>query len=100
MSHGGATIAYVTDVKDDLPVVYAAVAYCHENDAYNKKLGRTKAAGRLLQLIHHGGDLVESVHVGGDKFFTVYGDDVKGAIDQIAKELEIDTGYSRVREET
>lgn len=43
-SRGGATVAYVQG-EDGISF---AVAYCHPNDNYNKRLGRAKAAGRLL----------------------------------------------------
>lgn len=43
---GGVTIAfeYYTNTK---VVVKAAIARCHENDNYNKRLGRIKSRGRL-----------------------------------------------------
>lgn len=46
---GGITIAF--DVVDSItdPHQYKyAMAFCHEQDNYNKKIGRAKAAGRLI----------------------------------------------------
>lgn len=40
---GGMTIAYVIDGTD----IFYATATCHENDNFNKRIGRAKAAGRL-----------------------------------------------------
>lgn len=47
--NGGATVAY--KIVDDETLEYA-VAFCHENDAYNKHLGRDKSAGRLKSANH------------------------------------------------
>ena len=44
--HGGLTIAYV--LNDNFKVVGWAAAKCNSKDVYNKFIGRTKAAGRLL----------------------------------------------------
>lgn len=44
-SKGGRTIAYYTPLLKD-SFIYA-VAKCHEQDNFNKKVGRNKAAGRL-----------------------------------------------------
>lgn len=43
---GGITIAF-EDLGDPDFFSYA-LAFCHEQDNYNKKIGRAKAAGRLL----------------------------------------------------
>ena len=43
-SNGGTTVAYIEGEEG----ISHAFAYCHELDRYNKKLGRTKSAGRLL----------------------------------------------------
>lgn len=45
LGKGGLTAAYILD-KDNKVVGYAC-AKCHENDNYNKYLGRAKATGRL-----------------------------------------------------
>jgi len=44
-SHGGVTIAYVTNEQDQ--VIASAGATCHERDNFCKAQGRVKAQGRL-----------------------------------------------------
>ena len=43
-SNGGTTVAYIEGEEG----ISHAFAYCHELDRYNKELGRSKSAGRLL----------------------------------------------------
>lgn len=44
---GGATVS-ICEIDG---TTYAAVAYCHTNDAFNFQYGRAKADGRLKQLL-------------------------------------------------
>ena len=47
-SNGGATIAYsVLPNGDDKVIVEAAIAYCSPRDTFNRRVGRSVAAGRL-----------------------------------------------------
>jgi hypothetical protein len=41
--HGGATVAYV---EGDIGISYG-IAFCHDNDRYDRKKGRTIAEGRM-----------------------------------------------------
>lgn len=94
--NGGATIAYIDTVTaDDEPITYAAVAYCHTTDRYNKEMGRAKSEGRLVQLIAANGSLAECTHLGDDKYFVVW-EEPKAAIAKIVRELETTTGYMLV----
>lgn len=98
---GGITLAFVDDVVDDKPVVRCGLAYCHANDKYNKKLGRIKAAGRLMQNIAHAGNLEGTVYVGGEKYMNSNPGDDKGAyLRQVIDYIEQEQGYYRVRPET
>lgn len=46
-SRGGATVCFIpASAEEQQPIVYA-VANCHPNDNYNKRLGRVKSQGRL-----------------------------------------------------
>lgn len=92
-TYGGATIAYIDTVTaDDTPITYAAVAYCHTTDRYNKETGRAKSEGRLVQLIAANGSLAECTHLGDDKYFVVW-DEPKTAIAKIVEEIEMTAGY-------
>ena len=44
LPHGGATVAYV---EGDTGISYG-VAYCHDNDRYDRKKGRLIAEGRMF----------------------------------------------------
>lgn len=99
--NGGITLAFVDDVVGDKPVVRCGLAYCHINDKYNKKLGRIKAAGRLMQNIAHNGNLEGTVYVGGEKYLSSNPGDDKGAyLRQVIDYIEQEQGYYRVRPET
>ena len=53
---GGVTVAYIAGEEG----VSYAEAFCHENDNYNKTIGRFIASGRLAKGL---GDVVEGVTV-------------------------------------
>jgi hypothetical protein len=92
-AYGGATLAYIDTVTaDDTPITYAAVAYCHSLDRYNKETGRAKSEGRLVQLIAANGSLTECTHLGDDKYFVVW-DEPKIAVAKIVEEIETTAGY-------
>lgn len=98
--NGGITLAFVDDVVGDKPVVRCGLAYCHTNDKYNKKLGRIKAAGRLMQNIAHNGNLEGTVYIGGEKYMSSNPGDDKGAyLRQVIDYIEQEQGYYRVRPE-
>lgn len=46
--NGGATVA--SEYDPETKTLYAAIAFCHPNDNFNKYLGRVKSAARLFQL--------------------------------------------------
>ena len=48
---GGITVAYTEDPRPDNGYLYA-LAFCHEHDNYNKKIGRAKAGGRMKSPAH------------------------------------------------
>jgi hypothetical protein len=47
LANGGCTFAMVEETRPDLNVRWG-VCKCHENDAFNKRTGRIKAAGRAI----------------------------------------------------
>lgn len=66
---GGLTIAYVEDAEKG--TIEFASAICHENDNFNRKLGRDIAEGRLKS-----GRLVNEVFEGDYKAFIEEMDDL------------------------
>lgn len=98
VANGGATIAYIDTVdSDDNPITYAAVAYCHPTDRYNKELGRAKSEGLLVQLIANKGNLIGVTHLGDEKYFTVAGR-IQDVLEPIVEEVSLNTGYCRIRD--
>lgn len=92
---GGATVAFVEDRDVDGNVItVAAVAFCHDNDNYNRRLGRAKAAGQLLRLTSKGGTLTERNVNGLDRYYRLAGGtDV--VVPQLLRQLEKAGGYAR-----
>lgn len=91
LPNGGATLAYTTDTdRDGNPVTKVAAAFCHYKDNFNKKLGRIKAYGRLVQLSQ------QPSLADGYRFHMLPGDDPRRAADVVATELCEDLGLWRL----
>lgn len=87
-NNNGATIAYVPDTDPDgNPIVLVALAFCHPNDNYSKKMGRVKAAGQLTRL-----GLNRSL-VDDHRYWIMPGDDPRRAAYTVANEVAEEYGY-------
>lgn len=91
LPNGGATLAYTTDTdREGKPVVRIAVSFCSPKDNFNKKLGRIKAYGRLVQF-----SLQPSL-VDFHRFHELYDEDPRHAADVVAQQVAEDYGYWRL----
>lgn len=102
-AQGGMTLAYTEEVEDGQVITYAAIALCHTNDWYQKKLGATKAKGRLLQAAAH--DWRSGVKVNGedisvtqemDRWYVMPGP-VNVTLHELIGELVSVTGYQPIK---
>lgn len=98
LSRGGLTVCYTQDTDaDGGPFVRVAVAYCHENDNYNKRYGRIKSFGQLMRLVSYGDRVVSEETVGGQPRFFLEPGLVQDVMPGLLAQLEKETGFLRIR---